>query len=92
MYKSGRIGYKTGLGGVQWVEDHPGLPTKADHKVSIGGVFLALLAAAWTAVALGTTVAHLLVKEMEGTLLLFFFAGLQAVLNPFGRVATFFPF
>ena len=44
------------------------------------------------AVAVGTTVGTVIGKEMEGTLVLFFFAGLQAIANPFDTWSRALPF
>jgi hypothetical protein len=44
------------------------------------------------AVAVGTALGTLLGKEMEGTLILFFFAGMQAIANPFDAWSQALPF
>lgn len=44
------------------------------------------------AVAFGTAVGTVISAEMEGALILFFFAGLQAVVNPFDGYAKLLPF
>ncbi len=59
---------------------------------SVGGVALDFGVSALVAVSLGTAVGSLLRKELEGTLVLFLFAGLQAVVNPADRIATLLPF
>ncbi len=65
----------------------------ADQDVrNLSGVAAALFAAVVTAVAFGEVVGRIVTKEMEGALTIFLFAGLQAVLNPFGTVAKFLPF
>lgn len=65
----------------------------ASHEVrSLAAVALDLAVSAAVAVALGTAVGSLIRREMEGTMILFLFAGLQAVVNPFDLVARFLPF
>jgi hypothetical protein len=54
------------------------------------GLVYAVTAA--VAVAFGTVVGTLITTEMEGTLVLFFFAGLQAVVDPFSTFAKVMPF
>lgn len=56
------------------------------------GVAVGLAMTVATAVSVGTTVGRLVQKEMEGALIIFLFAGLQAVLDPFGQAAKFLPF
>lgn len=55
-------------------------------------VALDLLVTAVVAVAVGTAVAALTAAEMEGMLILFMLAGLQAVMDPFGTPARLLPF
>ncbi len=58
----------------------------------LAGVGIDFAVTALVAVAFGTAVGSLPVEEMEGTLVLFFFAGLQAVANPFDGYSRFLPF
>lgn len=56
------------------------------------GVFVGFAVTAAVAIAIGTTVGAISDKEMEGTLILFFLAGLQAVVNPFDSFSRVLPF
>ncbi len=58
---------------------------------SIAAVGVNLVVTALVAVALGTAVGTVIDGELEGVLAVFFLAGIQAVVNPFDRVATFLP-
>lgn len=59
---------------------------------SIGLVALDFAVTTLTAMAVGTAVGALLTRELEGTLALFFLAGLQAVVNPSDAWAKALPF
>jgi len=59
---------------------------------SVGAVTLDFAVTGIVAVAVGTAVAALTPKEMEGTLVLFFLAGLQAIANPFASWSRALPF
>lgn len=59
---------------------------------SLGGVVLNFGVTSAVAIGLGTAVGVLLTKEMEGTLVLFFVAGLQAIVNPFDTYSRVLPF
>jgi hypothetical protein len=59
---------------------------------SLSGVFLDLAVTGVVAVAVGTAIGTLIGKEMEGTLVLFFLAGLQAIANPFDTWTRALPF
>lgn len=59
---------------------------------SLGGVLLGFAVTSVVAVALGTAVGALVSREMEGTLILFFVAGLQAIVNPFDTYSRALPF
>ncbi|WP_370327443.1 hypothetical protein [Euzebya sp.] len=59
---------------------------------SLGLVGLDFGVTAAVAVAVGTFVGTAFPREMEGTIILFLLAGLQAVTNPFGLVAKVLPF
>ena len=64
-----------------------------DHDVrSIGAVVASFAVTTAVAIALGSTVGAVLRREMEGTLILFFLAGLQAIVNPFETYARALPF
>ena len=70
-----------------------GLLVAADQNPrSLIGVFLDFAVTAAVAIGVGTTVGALLHQEMEGTLILFFLAGLQAVVNPADSVSRVLPF
>ncbi len=58
---------------------------------SIGAVGVNLVVTALVAVALGTGVGAVIDGELEGVLAIFFLAGIQAVVNPFDRVAALLP-
>ena len=59
---------------------------------SPAAVLVTFAVTAAVGVAVGTAVGGLLDREMEGTLVLFFIAGLQAVVNPFDTYARALPF
>lgn len=59
---------------------------------ALGATAIAFVATAAVAVAFGTAVGTVFSKEMEGTMVLFFFAGLQSVANPFDRYTELLPF
>ncbi len=59
---------------------------------SPGGVAIDFVVTAMVAVAFGSAVGALLASELEGTLVLFLFAGLQAVVNPFDDWSRLLPF
>ncbi len=61
-------------------------PIRSPAAIAIDFVVSAVVS-----IALGTAIGALVAKELEGTLVLFLFAGMQAVVNPFERVATFLP-
>ncbi|MCP3987841.1 MAG: hypothetical protein GY724_02100 [Actinomycetia bacterium] len=87
----GRIAGLSGLGmtlvALFWVV------VAIDHEVrSLGAVWVDLAVTAVVAVGVGTTIGTLIHREMEGALVLFLFAGLQAVVNPFDTFAKFLPF
>lgn len=88
---AGRIGgllvLGTGLVALFWIV------VAVDHAVrSLQAVALDLAVTALVAVAVSTAIGTVIAKEMEGTLVLFLFAGLQAVVNPFDVFAKFLPF
>lgn len=59
---------------------------------SISAVFVDFAVTGAVAVAVGTAIGTLIGKEMEGTLILFFLAGLQAIANPFDTWSRALPF
>ncbi|MCB0990102.1 MAG: hypothetical protein R2770_00920 [Acidimicrobiales bacterium] len=59
---------------------------------SLSAVAVDFLVTGAVAVGVGTTVGTVIGREMEGTLVLFFFAGLQAVANPFDTWSRALPF
>lgn len=59
---------------------------------SAGAVFVDFAVTGAVAVAVGTAVGTLIGKEMEGTLILFFLAGMQAIANPFDAWSRALPF
>ncbi len=59
---------------------------------SLAGVVLDFAVTAAVAIGVGTAVGALVSREMEGTMVLFFFAGLQAVVNPFDAYSRALPF
>ncbi len=70
-----------------------GVLVAVDQDVrSIGGVVLSFAVTSATAIGVGSAVGALMRREMEGTLILFFLAGLQAVVNPFDRYSRALPF
>ncbi len=58
----------------------------------VGGVLTMFVVTSTVAIALGTAVGALVDRELEGTLVLFFAAGLQAIINPFEGYARLLPF
>lgn len=60
--------------------------------VGPGGVAIDFGVTAVTAVAFGSAIGALVAREMEGVLVLFFFAGLQAVVDPFEQWTRLLPF
>ena len=70
-----------------------GLLVAVDQDVrSVGAVVVDFAVTGVVAVAVGTAVGTLIGKEMEGTLVLFFIAGLQAIANPFDTWSRALPF
>ncbi|MEM9566237.1 MAG: hypothetical protein AAGA93_26690 [Actinomycetota bacterium] len=64
-----------------------------DHDVrSLSAVALDFAVTGVVAVAVGTTVGSVVGRELEGTLVLFFLAGLQAIVNPFDAWSRILPF
>jgi hypothetical protein len=63
-----------------------------EHPIDGGPVALDLGVTALVAVAVGTAVGALATREIDGMLLLFLLAGLQAVVNPFDDIARLLPF
>ncbi|MEZ5375698.1 MAG: hypothetical protein R2733_04240 [Acidimicrobiales bacterium] len=63
-----------------------------DEPRSMAGVVLDFAVTCLVAIGLGTAVGALLDRELEGTLVLFFFAGLQAIVNPFDTYSRLLPF
>lgn len=64
-----------------------------DHDVrSLAAVVVDFAVTGAVAIAVGLAVGTLIGREMEGTLILFFLAGLQAVVNPFDPVSRALPF
>ena len=59
---------------------------------SLSAVVVDFVVTGAVAVAVGTTVGAVIGKEMEGTLILFFLAGLQAIANPFDAWSRALPF
>jgi hypothetical protein len=59
---------------------------------SVWAVYVSFAVTGAVAVAVGTAVGTLVGKEMEGTLILFFLAGLQAIANPFDAWSRALPF
>ncbi|MEM8924844.1 MAG: hypothetical protein AAGD35_15175 [Actinomycetota bacterium] len=59
---------------------------------SVSAVFVDFAVTGAVAVAVGTTVGSVISREMEGTLVLFFLAGLQAIANPFDAWSRALPF
>lgn len=59
---------------------------------SLAAVAIDFAVTGMVAVAVGATVAAVVAKEMEGTLVLFFLAGLQAIANPFESWSRLLPF
>jgi uncharacterized membrane protein len=65
----------------------------ADRDVnSLGVVGLDFAVTAVVAVAFGTALGAVVGRELEGALVIFFVAGLQATVNPFTTAAKFLPF
>ncbi len=65
----------------------------ADQEVrTLPGVILDFAVTGVVAIGVGSAVGAVLRKELEGTLVLFFLAGLQAVVNPFDTYARALPF
>ncbi len=58
---------------------------------SIAAVGVDLAVTAIVAIALGTAIGTVIQRELDGVLAVFFFAGIQAVVNPFDRVAALLP-
>ena len=58
----------------------------------VGAVVTTFAATGVVAVAVGTLVGTVVTREMEGTLILFFLAGLQAIANPFDTWSRALPF
>ncbi len=70
-----------------------GLLVAVDQDVaSLAGVLLDFAVTSVVAIGLGTAIGSLLSRELEGTLVLFFFAGLQAIVNPFDTYSRALPF
>ena len=70
-----------------------GLLVAVDLDVrSVGGVFLDYVVTATVAVALGTAIGSVVRRELEGTLILFLLAGLQALADPFQGYTRALPF
>lgn len=70
-----------------------GLLVAVDQDVSnLAGVVLDFAVTSVVAIALGTAIGAVLDRELEGTLVLFFFAGLQAVIDPFDSYSRALPF
>ncbi len=70
-----------------------GMLVAVDQDVAnLAGVLLDFAVTCVVAIALGTAVGALLSKELEGTLILFFLAGLQAIVNPFDTYSRALPF
>ena len=70
-----------------------GLLVAVDQDVAnLAGVVLDFAVTCVVAIGLGTAVGALLSKELEGTLVLFFLAGLQAIVNPFDTYSRALPF
>lgn len=70
-----------------------GILVAVDQDVrSVWAVFVTFAVTGTVAVAVGTAIGTLLGKEMEGTLILFFLAGLQAIANPFDTWSRALPF
>jgi uncharacterized membrane protein len=59
---------------------------------SLGVVALDFAVTALTAVAFGTALGAVVQRELEGALVIFFVAGLQATVNPYDAVAKLLPF
>lgn len=59
---------------------------------SASAVFVDFVVTGAVAVAVGTAIGTLIGQEMEGTLILFFFAGMQAIANPFDTWSRALPF
>lgn len=70
-----------------------GLLVALDQDVrSLAGVVLGFAVTSGVAVGVGTAVGMLIRRELEGTLILFFLAGLQAIVNPFDTYSRVLPF
>ncbi len=70
-----------------------GLLVAIDQDVrNLAGVFLDFGVTCLVAIGLGTAIGALLDRELEGTLVLFFLAGLQAIVNPFDTYSRALPF
>ncbi|MGD9749621.1 MAG: hypothetical protein AB7W59_01365 [Acidimicrobiia bacterium] len=76
-----------GLAGGFWILVRMDQPVR-----NIAGVGLGFVVTALVSVALGTVVGVVVRGELEGTLVLFFLAGLQAVTDPAETVAVLLPF
>lgn len=75
------------LAGASW------LLVVADNPVrSPAAMAVDLAVAGVVAVAFGSAIGAVVTRELEGALILFLFAGLQAVTNPFGLLARLLPF
>lgn len=74
------------LGGLFWAL------VLAEHGVAAGPLAADLAVTAATAIAVGSAVGAVLRREMDGVLVLFLLAGMQAVVNPFDDVARLLPF
>ncbi|MCB0996005.1 MAG: hypothetical protein KDB21_12990 [Acidimicrobiales bacterium] len=87
----GRVGGLLALGallaGAFWVVVALDQPVRSQ-----GAVGLDLAVTVVLAVALGTAIGAVVDQELEGALVIFFLAALQAVANPFGLFAKFLPF
>ncbi|MEM7340558.1 MAG: hypothetical protein AAF467_18010 [Actinomycetota bacterium] len=88
------IGRLIGLGGaVLALTGGFGLLVALDQEVrNEWGVALDYAVTGAVAVAVGTAVGALFDREMEGTLILFFLAGMQAIANPFDAWSRVLPF
>ncbi len=70
-----------------------GVLVAVDQDVdNLTGVILDFAVTSLVAIGLGTAIGAVLTRELEGTLILFFFAGLQAVVNPFDAYSRALPF
>lgn len=70
-----------------------GLLVAVDQDVdNLAAVILDFAVTSLVAIGLGTAIGAVLSRELEGTLILFFIAGLQAVVNPFDTYSRALPF